>query len=71
MSGPPAAQGGSPQKVGVAISDITLAVGNDSQFAACYGLAPPILGQHTSEVLGDWLGYSDEKIEALRAAGVV
>jgi len=42
-----------------------------SRTPVCYGLAPPTLGQHTNEVLGDWLGYSDEKIEALRAAGAV
>ena len=42
-----------------------------SRTPVCYGLAPPTLGQHTNEVLGDWLSYSDEKIEALRAAGAV
>jgi crotonobetainyl-CoA:carnitine CoA-transferase CaiB-like acyl-CoA transferase len=42
-----------------------------SRTPVCYGLAPPTLGQHTNEVLGDWLGYSDEKIEALRASGAV
>jgi crotonobetainyl-CoA:carnitine CoA-transferase CaiB-like acyl-CoA transferase len=30
--------------------------------------APPALGQHTREVLGD-LGYSSEEIEALYSAG--
>ena len=30
-----------------------------------YRSAPPLLGEHTDEVLRDWLGYSDEQIEAL------
>ena len=30
-----------------------------------YRLAPPILGEHTDEVLRDWLGYSDAEIESL------
>lgn len=33
--------------------------------------APPRLGQHSAEVLGDWLGYEAEKIEALRQAGAI
>ncbi len=33
-------------------------------------LPPPLLGQHTAEVLGE-LGYSEQQIEALRARGVV
>jgi len=33
--------------------------------------APPLLGQHTEEVLGQLLGYSSETIEQLRTAGVV
>eukprot|EP01117_Protostelium_nocturnum_P013227 TRINITY_DN4924_c0_g1_i2.p1 TRINITY_DN4924_c0_g1~~TRINITY_DN4924_c0_g1_i2.p1 ORF type:complete len:435 (+),score=97.79 TRINITY_DN4924_c0_g1_i2:19-1323(+) len=31
---------------------------------------PPILGQHTHEVLRDILGYSEDKIESLKASGV-
>ena len=31
-----------------------------------YNAAPPLLGEHTDEVLRDWLGYSDTQIEALR-----
>jgi len=32
---------------------------------------PAHVGQHTAEVLGDWLGASDERIAELRSAGVV
>ena len=28
-------------------------------------LAPPLLGEHTKEVLNGWLGYSDEDLESL------
>jgi len=37
---------------------------------ASYRLAPPTLGQHTSEVLGE-LGFSESEINALRKKGVV
>jgi crotonobetainyl-CoA:carnitine CoA-transferase CaiB-like acyl-CoA transferase len=33
--------------------------------------APPDLGQHTSEVLREWLGYSDDRIGEIRAAGAI
>jgi crotonobetainyl-CoA:carnitine CoA-transferase CaiB-like acyl-CoA transferase len=33
--------------------------------------APPVLGQHTEEILADVLGMAPEQIEALRTAGVV
>jgi len=36
-----------------------------------YGNAPPTLGEHTDEVLREWLGYSDEKIETLRRSEVI
>ncbi len=32
---------------------------------------PPLLGQHTDEVLREVLGYSDERIAALRAQGAI
>ena len=28
-------------------------------------LAPPLLGEHTKEVLNEWLGYSDDELESL------
>ncbi len=31
-----------------------------------YDRAPPLLGEHTEEVLAEWLGYSPREIEALR-----
>lgn len=36
-----------------------------------YRSAPPMLGQHTEEVLEDVLGYSSEKIAALADAGAI
>jgi crotonobetainyl-CoA:carnitine CoA-transferase CaiB-like acyl-CoA transferase len=35
-----------------------------------YRLAPPTLGQHTSAILRDTLGYSDSEIDELRQSGV-
>jgi crotonobetainyl-CoA:carnitine CoA-transferase CaiB-like acyl-CoA transferase len=34
-------------------------------------MAPPLLGQHTDEVLGELLGFSNEKIQQLRDASVI
>ena len=36
-----------------------------------YGRAPPALGEHTNEVLVNELGWTEEKVNALRAAGTV
>lgn len=33
--------------------------------------APPVLGQHTQEILHDWLGYDESQVESLRQQGVV
>ena len=33
--------------------------------------APPLLGEHTEQVLQQWLGMSAEQIAGLRAAGVL
>lgn len=37
-----------------------------SETPVSYKLAPPLLGEHTDEVLREWLGYSDELIAELR-----
>ncbi len=36
-----------------------------------YANAPPLLGEHTDEVLREWLGYSDELIAELHASSAV
>ncbi len=36
-----------------------------------YKLAPPLLGEHTDEVLREWLGYSDDLIAELRSSAAV
>ena len=36
-----------------------------------YREAPPLLGQHSGEVLADWLGYSAKTISELRKAGTI
>ncbi len=38
---------------------------------AQYGIPPPLLGQHTDEVLRDLLGQSADQIAALRGKGVI
>ena len=35
------------------------------------GVAPPLLGQHTAEVLREVLGYADEKLSGLQVDGVI
>ncbi|MDH3747610.1 MAG: CoA transferase [Gammaproteobacteria bacterium] len=50
------------------------AVANPVKFSktpVCYDKAPPLLGQHTAEVLREWLGYSAESIDSLRDAGAI
>lgn len=37
----------------------------------CYEKAPPLLGEHTNEVLRECLGYSDAQIETLRQSEVI
>jgi crotonobetainyl-CoA:carnitine CoA-transferase CaiB-like acyl-CoA transferase len=39
--------------------------------ALCAALAPPELGEHTAEVLRQWLGYDDARIGHLRQQAVV
>jgi crotonobetainyl-CoA:carnitine CoA-transferase CaiB-like acyl-CoA transferase len=49
-------------------------VSNPVDFASTpvrYERAPPLLGEHTNEVLQEWLGYSDAQIETLRQSEVI
>ena len=49
-------------------------VSNPVDFGATpvrYERAPPLLGEHTNEVLREWLGYSDAEIETLRQSEVI
>jgi crotonobetainyl-CoA:carnitine CoA-transferase CaiB-like acyl-CoA transferase len=49
-------------------------VANPMKFSATpitHDVAPPMLGQHTGEVLGEVLGMDARRIDALRARGVV
>jgi crotonobetainyl-CoA:carnitine CoA-transferase CaiB-like acyl-CoA transferase len=49
-------------------------VSNPVQFSAtpvCYEKAPPLLGEHTEEVLRERLGYSDAEIASLRKNEVI
>ena len=36
-----------------------------------YNLPPPLLGEHTHEILNEWLGYSDIKMNSLKKLGVI
>ena len=42
-----------------------------SRSAVCYAAPPPMLGEHTAEVLRDWLGYSSDQIEELSSSGAI
>lgn len=49
-------------------------VSNPVDFASTpvrYERAPPLLGEHTNEVLHEWLGYSAAQIETLRQSEVI
>jgi formyl-CoA transferase len=49
-------------------------VANPVRFSAdavSYRSAPPLLGQHSGEVLAEWLGYSAQTISELRKAGTI
>jgi len=55
-----------PQAGKVTFTASPLAVGG----ARAPSSPPPLLGQHSREILG-WLGFSDQEVEGLQAAGVV
>jgi crotonobetainyl-CoA:carnitine CoA-transferase CaiB-like acyl-CoA transferase len=42
-----------------------------SQTEVTYSRAPPLLGEHTDEVLHEWLGYSDAAIDELRESSAI
>jgi crotonobetainyl-CoA:carnitine CoA-transferase CaiB-like acyl-CoA transferase len=49
-------------------------VANPVDFASTpvtYERAPPLLGEHTDEVLREWLGYSGELIDELRSSAAI
>ena len=51
-----------------------LTVANPVRFSATpvqYNFAPPMLGEHTNEILQHELGYSQDEIDALAAAAVI
>ncbi len=57
-----------------AAGDSVPIVSNPVHFSATlvdYEAAPPLLGEHTEEVLRDWLGYSDRRIAKLRDNSVI
>jgi crotonobetainyl-CoA:carnitine CoA-transferase CaiB-like acyl-CoA transferase len=45
--------------------------GKFSQTPADYRRRPPFLGEHTREVLADWLGLDDAALDALTACGAI
>ena len=55
------------------IGDLRL-VGSPLKFSETpveYKLSPPRLGEHTEDILTELLGYSSEKIIALKKSGVI
>ncbi len=54
--------------------EILPTVANPVRFSSeevSYRSPPPLLGEHSGEVLADWLGYSAETISQLRKAGTI
>ena len=57
-----------------ALNDALPTVSNPVRFSrtpVAYDRAPPLLGEHSDEVLRDWLGYSAQQIEQLRRTGAI
>jgi crotonobetainyl-CoA:carnitine CoA-transferase CaiB-like acyl-CoA transferase len=59
-----------PHQVGVPAPSIASPI-RMSETPPSYRRAPPALGQHTAEILGELLGLSAADIDALRAKGIV
>ena len=36
-----------------------------------YRRAPPLLGQHTDEVLSDWLGLTESEVQRLKDGAII
>ncbi len=57
-----------------ASGDAIPTVSNPVEFSGTpvgYRTAPPLLGEHTDEVLREWLGYSDAQIRSLRESAAI
>jgi crotonobetainyl-CoA:carnitine CoA-transferase CaiB-like acyl-CoA transferase len=42
-----------------------------SETPADYRLPPPVLGQHTDEVLADWLALDEQALRGLRDKNII
>jgi crotonobetainyl-CoA:carnitine CoA-transferase CaiB-like acyl-CoA transferase len=74
FSGPQARDAQLVRQVPHPVAGMVPVVANPVRFSATpveYRSAPPLLGQHTAEVLRDELGYSDEEIFALQESGAI
>jgi formyl-CoA transferase len=59
-----------PHPAGVACATVASPM-RFSETPVTYDAPPPLLGEHTREILGGVLGLSDNEIDALAAQGVV
>ncbi|MCZ7564411.1 MAG: CoA transferase [Burkholderiales bacterium] len=59
-----------PHALGVAVPSVASPM-RFSETPVAYEVPPPMLGQHTREVLGTLLGKTDAELDALAAAGII
>jgi len=62
------------REISNSLGDPVPSIANPVDFSAtpvCYEKAAPLLGEHTDEVLREWLSYSDESIAELRGCRAV